>query len=96
LVDEGARDVLRAQNTPISKLNTLLQHLTANSPRLFFADHSNLTQDGQFRRDLHIGDGMHPNNEGNRLLASNLRTAVLNALKKQQATADATPASAAH
>jgi lysophospholipase L1-like esterase len=90
LVDEGARDILRGQNTSTSKLNTLLQHLAANSPRLSFVDHSNLTQAGQLRRDLHDGDGMHPNNEGNRILAANLRTAVISALGEQKSPANAT------
>jgi lysophospholipase L1-like esterase len=90
LVDEGARDILRGQNTSTSKLNTLLQHLAARSPRLAFVDHSNLTHRGQLRPDLHIGDGIHPNNEGNRILAANLRIAVLTILVQKHAPVKAT------
>ncbi len=96
LVNENLRTSLRGQNATIEKLNTLFQLLTANSPRLSFVDHSNLTQAGQLRRDLHVGDDMHPNNDGNRILAANLRMAVLNALKKQHAHADSAPESALH
>ena len=96
LVDASARDALRGENTRLSRLNALLRHLTGNSPRLSFVDHSNLTQEGQLRRDLHVGDGMHLNNEGNRILAGNLRTAVLSALKQQHTPVNAATEDASH
>ncbi|MCX6865802.1 MAG: GDSL-type esterase/lipase family protein [Verrucomicrobia bacterium] len=94
LADEDLCASLRDLNATITRLNSLLQQLTVNSPRLSFVDHSNLTQNGQLRRNLHIGDGMHPNNEGNRILAANLRMAILDVLGQQKAPAHATTAPA--
>lgn len=85
LEDESVRPASRHINGQIIQLNALLEQLTTHSSRLHFCDHSNLSESGQLLRRLHVGDGMHPNNEGNRILAANFKSVILKALGKQSA-----------
>jgi lysophospholipase L1-like esterase len=83
LEDESFRPPAGHNNGEILKLNALLEQLADNSSRLYYCDHSNLSESGQLLRHLHVGDGMHPNNEGNRILAANFRMAIRKALGKE-------------
>lgn len=85
---ESYRPHASRSNDRILKLNALLAKLTTRSNHLHFCDHPNLSEAGQLLRHLHVGDGVHPNNEGNRLLAANFRMAILKTLGKTSVSKD--------
>jgi lysophospholipase L1-like esterase len=75
-VDESARVSLRGRNARITALNRLLKSLSDRHAHVIFASYSHLSEETNLKPDLHVGDGLHPNNKGNRIIAANLRSAI--------------------
>ena len=67
------------RNAKIQLLNQKFAELTAQLPNVNFTDHTPLfdrKQDGELDDDLHIGDGLHLNDEGYSIWSESLRQAI--------------------